>query len=222
LKKLIWILGGLFFAFIVAIVSIPLFVDVDQYRPVIVAQANQRINGKLELGKLKLSLWGSIKIHADSIKLTVNGFANPLVDTQQFHLEIPYLSLLSSPQVIAVLDQPKISIVKELNGKMNAMELMKVPGAAGAQAEPLKPLEQMAVSDSVSTTSAAAEKKPAHQVKKPLAPAAAASGAAVQPPPVAAANRPRFPPSWRMPAWAFALTTAILISLIRSRKRTTR
>jgi uncharacterized protein involved in outer membrane biogenesis len=196
MKKVLWILGGLFFAFIVAIVSIPLFVDVDQYRPVIVAQANQRINGKLELGKLKLSLWGSIKIHADSIKLTVNGFPTPMVDTQQFHLEIPYLSLLSSPQVIAVLDQPKISIVKELNGKMNAMELMKVPGAAGAQAEPVKPLEQVVVLDSVSTTSAAADKK--HLVKKPLVPSAAAPPVApvapVAPVVVAAPPPPAAPP----------------------------
>lgn len=184
MKKLLWILGGLFFAFIVAILSIPLFVDVDQYRPTIVAQANQRINGKLELGKLKLSLWGAIKIHADSIKLSVNGFPGSMVDTQQFHLEIPYLSVLSgAPQVIAVLDQPKISIVKEANGKMNALELMKVPGASGAAAEPPQPAERVAVSDSLSNTSSAA-------AKKPPSPAAASRGVPVPATPVVAAPAP--------------------------------
>ncbi|MGZ3650614.1 MAG: AsmA family protein [Bdellovibrionota bacterium] len=179
MKKLFWILGGLFFAFLVAIISIPLFVDVDQYRPTIVAQANQRINGKLELGKLKLSLWGAIKVHADSIKLTVNGFPTPMVDTQQFHLEIPFLSVLTgAPQVIAVLDSPKISIVKETNGKMNAMELMKVAPPAGAEASPAPKAEQTAAADSISAVSAAANKKPAPH-------AAAASGAAVKPPPAA-------------------------------------
>lgn len=164
MKKILWIIGGLFFAFLVAIISIPLFVDVDQYRPTIVAEANKRINGKLELGHLKLSLWGTIKIHADSIRLTVNGFPEPMLDTKQFHLQIPILSLFSgSPQVVAVLEAPKISVVKELNGKMNALELMKT-----AEAE--TPSNQTAITDSLSAVSASADKK-----AKPSAPAAAAA-----------------------------------------------
>jgi uncharacterized protein involved in outer membrane biogenesis len=95
MKKALWILGGLFVALLVALVSVPLFVDVDQYRPVITAEANKRINGKLELGKLNLSLWGAIKIHAESIRLHVNGFPDPLVDTELFHLEIPFSSVIT-------------------------------------------------------------------------------------------------------------------------------
>jgi hypothetical protein len=190
LKKLLWILGGLFFAFVVAVVSIPLFVDVDQYRPRIVAEANKRINGQLELGHLKLSLWGTIKIHADSIKLTVNGFPEPMVNTQQFHIEIPIWSALTgSPQVIAVLDAPKISIVKEANGKMNAIELMKVPGA-GAAATPLpKPVEGAMADDQLKAVSAAGEKHPGNH--KDMVPLAAPKAAVPPPPaPVAAAPTP--------------------------------
>jgi hypothetical protein len=126
MKKILWVIGALFLALLVAIVSVPLFVDVDQYRPQITAEANSRINGKLELGKLNLSLWGAIKIHAESIRLSVNGFPGELVNTEEFHLEIPYLSILSGePQVVAVLTQPKISVVKEADGRLNALELMK-------------------------------------------------------------------------------------------------
>jgi|GEM_PF-6105244 len=160
MKKLMWILGGLFFAFLVALASIPLFVDVDQYRPMIVEEANKRINGKLELGKLKLSLWGAIKIQADSIKLHVNGFPEPLVDTKDFHVEIPILSLLrQTPEGIAVLESPKISVVKELNGKMNAMELMRttaeVEVVPSTQTTAFSPF----VADDLAVTDSAPEKK---------------------------------------------------------------
>lgn len=126
MKKLLWIVGGLFVALFVAVLSIPLFVDVDQYRPQITAEANKKINGKLELGKLHLSLWGAIKIHAESIRVSVNGFPDAFVDTKEFHLEIPFSSIFAGqPRVTAVLRGPKISVVKELNGKMNALELLK-------------------------------------------------------------------------------------------------
>jgi uncharacterized protein involved in outer membrane biogenesis len=175
MKKLLWIFGGLICAFLVAVISIPLFVDVDQYRPRIVAEANKRINGQLELGKLSLSLWGTIKIHADSIKLTVNGFPEPMVTTQQFHIEVPiFAALTGHPQAIAVLDSPKINVVKEANGKMNAMELMKVPGA-GAQAEPA-PLPAP-VADEVKEVNAAVKKKPGATDPKAPPPAPAAPSA---------------------------------------------
>lgn len=140
MKKLLWLVGALFVVLIVAVVSIPLFVDVDQYRPAIVAEANKKLNGKLELGKLKLSLWGAVKIHAESIRLTVDGFPEPMLDTKQFYLEVPFLSLITMrPLVIAVLDQPKISVVKDLNG-MNVLRLMKAakteaPSGTSAEAE---------------------------------------------------------------------------------------
>jgi hypothetical protein len=133
MKKILWVIGALFVALLVAIISVPLFVNVDQYRPQITAEANKRINGQLELGKLNLSLWGAIKIHAESIRLSVNGFPGELVNTQQFHLEIPFLSVLSGePQIVAVLTQPKISVVKEADGRINALELVKKDGSAAA------------------------------------------------------------------------------------------
>ncbi|HEY8279326.1 MAG TPA: hypothetical protein VIH99_06875, partial [Bdellovibrionota bacterium] len=153
MRKLGWILGGLFVVIITAAISVPLFVDVDQYRPVILAEANKRINGQLELGKLKLSLWGAVKIHADSIKLSVNGFPEPLLDTKEFHLEIPFLSILGgSPQLIAVLESPKIGVLKNSSGKTNVFELMKKDGQSSAS---LSPKEDRVPADTTSAPAAA-------------------------------------------------------------------
>jgi hypothetical protein len=140
MKKILWVLGGLFVVVLVALVSVPLFVNVDQYRPVITAEANKHLNGKLELGALKLSLWGAVKIHAESIRLSVNGFPTPMVDTKDFHLEIPFASLFTGkPRVIAVLDAPQISVVKNQLGKMNALELLNLPVQSGLQGAAVSP-----------------------------------------------------------------------------------
>lgn len=210
MKKLLWIFGGFLVVLLVAIIAIPFFVSVDQYRPQIQAEANKRLNGKLELGKLSLSLWGKIKVHADSIRVTVNGFPQPLLDTKQFHMEVPIWSLISgSPQVVAVLDDPKIDVVKELDGRTNVLELMKPtvpPGCATALAPaPAAPAAPAApvIADEVKTAAAAPEKKPVlqktlpkdvkvppkAQVAKPAAPVAPAAPAA-PPAPVATATPP--------------------------------
>jgi hypothetical protein len=165
-KKLAWIFGGLFIAIIVALVSVPLFVNVDQYRGTIANEVNKRIQGNLELGKLNLSLWGAIKIHAESIKLSVNGFPDPMVDTKNFHIEIPYLSVISGkPKVIAVLEEPKILLIKETDGRINLLELAKKPAPSAQVFEENSQLA-MKVEDEVVLESAAPEKKSSTASKK--------------------------------------------------------
>ena len=55
LKKLVIAFGGLFSLLVVAAIVVPLVVDVDKYRPMIVSKADEMLNGKLELGKLGLT-----------------------------------------------------------------------------------------------------------------------------------------------------------------------
>lgn len=182
MKKVLLLLGGLFLILLVAVISVPLFVDVDQYRPLIVAEANKKVNGKIELGKLKLSLWGAVKINAESIKVSVNGYPGQLVNTTQFRLEIPFLSVITGrPQVIAVLDSPKISVIKDERGKMNVLELMNLGG--GTQA-----MSTEVIDAPITVIAAANEKKakapanPVAPVTAPAAPVAAATPAATSAP----------------------------------------
>ncbi|MGE0613996.1 MAG: hypothetical protein AB7P04_00005, partial [Bacteriovoracia bacterium] len=69
MKKLAIGVVGFVFLLVAAAVIIPLVVDVDKYRPQIVAIANEKINGKLEMGKLTLSLWGQILVRIDKLSL---------------------------------------------------------------------------------------------------------------------------------------------------------
>ena len=157
MKKFLWISFGLFVAVLVALISAPLFINVDQYRPQILEEANKRMNGKLTMGKLNLSLWGAIKIHAESIDLKVNGYAESLVKADTFHLEIPYSSLLAgAPEVVAVLQKPTIFLERELSGRINAMDLLKSQSPSAM------------VEDSVSVVSAASEKKSEKASQEPV------------------------------------------------------
>ena len=68
LKKLAIGFGSFLLLILLAIIVIPFVVDVDKYRPQIVSAVNEQINGKLELGQLKFSLWGQIRVEVGGVK----------------------------------------------------------------------------------------------------------------------------------------------------------
>lgn len=125
LKKVLVVLASLMALLVSAAVIVPLVVDVDKYRPQITSAVNEKINGKLELGKLKLSLWGKIRVEVGGLNLTgPQGAKIVSVDDAYFHL--PFSSILSgSPSVVLNMAQPKIQVIKNKAGKLNVMQLMK-------------------------------------------------------------------------------------------------
>ncbi|MCO5141463.1 MAG: AsmA family protein [Oligoflexia bacterium] len=126
MKKLLWLALGVFVFICVVAISIPFFVNVDRYRSALEAEVNSRINGQVVLGKLSLHLWGSIKIHADSINLKINGYEQPAIETKEFYINLPIGSLLTGkPRVVVVLDKPNLRIEKDKDGKLNLLQLKK-------------------------------------------------------------------------------------------------
>lgn len=131
MKKLLIIVGAFFGLILAAIIIIPLVVDVDKYRPKIVELANEHIEGRLELGKLKLSLWGQIRIEVAGVDLKDSGGKSVLsVSDAFFHL--PLMSVISgSPELIFKMKKPTVHVVKNKAGKLNVMSLVKsAPPAA--------------------------------------------------------------------------------------------
>ena len=129
-KKILIVVGALFTSLILAAVCIPFFVNVDKYRPEILAKVNENINGKLELGKLDLSLWGRVHVRIDGLKL-VDANAKPSVSVKDAELNLPFLSILSGrPELRLVLKEPNLELIKLKNGKYNAMALVKESAAS--------------------------------------------------------------------------------------------
>jgi len=136
MKKVLVGLGVVVALFIVAIIVIPLVVDVDQYRPKIVAAVNDRLNGKLELGHLELSLWGTISVSIEGLNLE-DAQSRKVISVKDAYVRIPWTSLLGgSPLLTFKMDRPEVRVVKEANGKLNVTTLMKEtadkPAEAGA------------------------------------------------------------------------------------------
>jgi hypothetical protein len=137
-KKIIkWLgiaIGGVVGLLCLAAVLVPLFVDVDRFRPDIEKAVNDRIVGKFELGKLSLSLWGQIKIQVDGFSLKDKA-GSSVVSAQDVYFHIPFISVLTgSPALSFRLRQPELLVVKNANGKLNVLSLMKpqAPAASGA------------------------------------------------------------------------------------------
>ncbi|CAK9251998.1 unnamed protein product [Sphagnum jensenii] len=104
---------------------IPMVVDVDKYRPQIVSAVDEHINGKVELGKLSLSLWGKVSVDIAGVKVTDSG-GHPVVSVNNAFIDIPLLPILTgSPEVTFKMQSPDVAVFKDKAGKMNVMALAK-------------------------------------------------------------------------------------------------
>ena len=160
-KKIGIVISVLFVLFLVIAIVVPLVVDVDKYRPQIVKIANENINGKLELGKLSLSLWGQVKVNVDGLVLT-DRKNRKVVSVKQTFFHLPFTSIFSgSPRLTFKMIKPEVNIVKDKSGKMNVMALVKEEKLE--QAEPTKKDE------TASETPIAPQQEPkATEAKKPV------------------------------------------------------
>jgi hypothetical protein len=142
LKKLAIAFGALFVLVIGALIVIPLVVDVDKYRPQLVSAVNDKINGKLELGKLSLSLWGQIKIEIAGLSVQ-DAKGNKVLSVSDAYFQLPFSSVLGgSPDLVFKMAKPAVTVTKNKAGKMNLLSLMKpsAPAPTGqAAAAPAQP-----------------------------------------------------------------------------------
>jgi uncharacterized protein involved in outer membrane biogenesis len=135
MKKFIATSGGLIAFVIVALLIIPMIVNVDKFRPQIVTAANEKMNGTLELGQLSLSLWGHIHVAVDGLKV-FDAKKNQVVSVKDASFDSSYGSIFSGAPLITVnMKEPEITVIKAKDGKLNVMTLMKepAPGAPGSQ-----------------------------------------------------------------------------------------
>ena len=131
--------GGVGLALIlIALISLPFVVDVDRFRPHIESLANDKLNGKVSLGQLSLSLWGRIAIAVETITL-VDAQGSEVVTADGAYLNFPLLSLLTGqPRLQVELIEPKIMIVKDQAGELNLTQLVASKAEAGeGAAEPV-------------------------------------------------------------------------------------
>ncbi|MBU6375523.1 MAG: AsmA family protein, partial [Bdellovibrionales bacterium] len=142
LKKVFIILGGLLGLLMLAAVALPFFIDVDQYRPQLLRKANAYLNGRVELGRLKLSLWGQVKVDIAGLEV-LDSSSRKILSVKDAHFILPFSSILSgAPQLTLRMSKPSISVLRESNGQINVISLLKKNSSAdskGSAAQPAAP-----------------------------------------------------------------------------------
>lgn len=132
MKKISIILGTLVLLAFAAVIVVPMIVDVDQYRPRALKAVNEKLNGKLDLGHLKLSLWGAVRVEIDGLTLS-DSKGNKVVAVKDAFVSMPWSSIFGgSPLLTFNMNDPEIRVLKGVSGKMNVTTLMKESGEASA------------------------------------------------------------------------------------------
>lgn len=133
---------GIFISLVViAALIVPFVIDVDDYRPKIVESIHQKMNGKLELGRLSLSLWGRIRVNVDGFRLQ-DAKGKEIVSAKDVFFHAPFFSLFSGAPILTFkMQNPKVSVVKDKAGKIDAMTLLKTQSATpeGKASQGLRP-----------------------------------------------------------------------------------
>ncbi|MFM8314242.1 MAG: AsmA family protein [Deltaproteobacteria bacterium] len=124
-KKIALVMGALGVVFFLFLASVPFWFDMDRYRPQIISQVQPYLRGSLKLGKLSLSVWGKFKVGVDGFELIdVNG--KEVASAKSISGEVPIASVFGgAPKLSIQIHQPSISVVKDKNGKMNVLELIR-------------------------------------------------------------------------------------------------
>lgn len=132
MKKLVVAIVVFFVVVIGGLVSFPLFYDIDKkVRPEVEKIAEQSLNGKLEVGKLSLSLslLGGVYIDIQGIKLSSE--KETIVSTDRAQLSIPFIEILKGGFAgVLELSGPNINISKDKKGEFNFANLVKTQKTA--------------------------------------------------------------------------------------------
>src|SRR3989338_5018380 len=128
MKKVLIGLGIILFLLVVTAFLIPFFVDINYLKPQIEKAIGEELNGKVELGKLELSIIQGLGIEVQGIKiLNPPDFPQtPLLEVEQAKVYFGALrSLFGTPNVQITLTKPKIQIYENDKKELNSSKLFK-------------------------------------------------------------------------------------------------
>jgi len=130
---------GLCFAVVIAVVfSLPLLINVDQFRPTLESELSAALGRDVKLGNLHLKIFGG-EVTADDLSVAEDpAFGKPaFVQAKSLHVGVQLWPFLVSRQLIVTdlnLDQPEIALVQAPTGDWNFSTLGGKPKPASASA----------------------------------------------------------------------------------------
>ncbi|MDP8263143.1 MAG: AsmA family protein [Candidatus Ancaeobacter aquaticus] len=111
--------------FIVLIFTLPLFIDVNHYKGVIIEKAQKALQKKIELGNLKLNLIGGVGVSTNEVKIYegLSDSSKVFFSCDAFTIRVKILPLLSKKIEVSKIyfDKPYVSVIRDKNGDFNFM-----------------------------------------------------------------------------------------------------
>ena len=143
-KKIFVIAGIVVGVLLLILVALPLFINVDQFRPQIEAQISSALGRKVEIGKLSLSLLAGGVTASDLTISDDPAFSNqPFLKAKSLNVGVDLMGMIFSRSLSVhsiTIEQPEVQLLRTSSGKWNFSSLgnatAAAPRARGKKAEP--------------------------------------------------------------------------------------
>ncbi len=145
-KKFFVIAGIVVGVLLVVLVVLPLFINVDQFRPQIEAQISSALGRKVEIGKLSLSLLSGGVTASDMTISDDPNFSNqPFLKAKTLDVGVDLMGMIFSRSLSVrsiTLEKPEVQLLRTANGKWNYSSIGNAnaastpPRGRGKRAEP--------------------------------------------------------------------------------------
>src|SRR5579864_5244079 len=131
-----WV-GSFFALLIVAVVSLPFLINVDQFRPTLQSDLSNALGREVKLGNLQLKLLKG-EVTADDLSVAEDpAFGKPaFLQAKSLHVGVQIWPFLISRKLVVtdlLIDQPEIALVQAPSGDWNFSSLGGKSKAALAQ-----------------------------------------------------------------------------------------
>lgn len=123
MKRAFKIVGIIFAVIIVALVAIPLFLNVNTFRPKLESELTTALGREVKVGNLGLSIWsGSVSAENLSIADDPAFSKNPFIRAKSLKVGVELMPLIFSKKLNVTditLEQPQITLLSTASGKWN-------------------------------------------------------------------------------------------------------
>jgi len=130
-KILLWVGGGFLALGVLALLLIPMLVDVNRYRDVIERRAEEALGREVDLGPMKLSLLPALAIRIQDVRIGAlpGEGRDDLLTLRGLRVGARLLPLLDSKLEVThvVLEGPELSLERAADGTWNIQQLVAAP-----------------------------------------------------------------------------------------------
>lgn len=119
---------------------IPSLVNLERYRTLLAQRVGRAIGREVSLGELRVSLWRGLGAEAHGVRVSQapEYGPEPFLEAEGLRVHVQLLPLLRGQVKVtsAVLEQPRIRVVRDAAGRWSLTDLLKSPPAHGPTRPP--------------------------------------------------------------------------------------